>query len=174
MYLIPKPKQIETKEGAFFISYQSYLYIDQSCSAKVARQILLFHENLKKIIGYDLEITRGTAKQGDIVFIQDNKKSPESYQIEITKENAVIIGSESGLWYGMQTLLQIAQQEGGKLPCIQIQDEPEISNRGYYFDVTRGRIPTLDWLKKLADRLAYYKINQLQLYRSEERRVGKE
>lgn len=164
MYLIPKPKQIETKEGAFFISYQSYLCIDQSCSAKVARQTLLFHENLKKIIGYDLEITRGNAKQGDIVFIQDNKKDSESYQIEITKENVVITGSESGLWYGMQTLLQIAQQEGGKLPCIQIQDEPEIANRGYYFDVTRGRIPTLNWLKTLADRLSYYKINQLQLY----------
>lgn len=164
MYLIPKPKQIEKREGAFFISYKSYLCVDKSCCAKIARQALLFNENLKSLLGYDLEITRGSAQEGDIVLIQDNEKKPESYQIEVTEKNIHIIGSNTGLWYGMQTLLQIIQQEGGKISCINIEDEPEIPNRGYYFDVTRGRIPTLEWLKKLADRLAYYKLNQLQLY----------
>ena len=50
------------------------------------------------------------------------------------------------------------------LGALHIEDEPSIANRGYYFDCARGRVPKLDWLKKLADRMAYYKMNQLQLY----------
>ena len=40
----------------------------------------------------------------------------------------------------------------------------QIPNRGFYHDVTRGRVPKLSFLKKMADRMAYYKMNQLQLY----------
>ena len=65
---------------------------------------------------------------------------------------------------GMQTLLQILEQEGACLSALHIEDAPAIVNRGYYFDCTRGRIPKLSWLKQLADRMAYYKLNQLQLY----------
>lgn len=51
-----------------------------------------------------------------------------------------------------------------KIPHLEIYDEPDFAVRGFYHDVTRGRVPTLDTLKKLVDTLAYYKINQLQLY----------
>ena len=37
-------------------------------------------------------------------------------------------------------------------------------NRGYYFDQTRGRVLKLEELKKIADRMCRYKLNQLQLY----------
>lgn len=47
---------------------------------------------------------------------------------------------------------------------MEILDYPSMSVRGFYHDVTRGRIPTLDYLKKLADKISFYKINQLQLY----------
>lgn len=39
-----------------------------------------------------------------------------------------------------------------------------MENRGFYHDVTRGRVPKLAELKKLADLLCDYKMNQLQLY----------
>ena len=60
--------------------------------------------------------------------------------------------------------MQMIRQEGGSLPGVEIQDEPALPNRGYYFDCARGRVPKLSWLKELADRMAYYKMNQLQLY----------
>ena len=50
------------------------------------------------------------------------------------------------------------------MPCMRIHDFPDIRNRGFYHDVTRGRVPTLSYLKGLADNLAFYKINQMQLY----------
>ena len=47
---------------------------------------------------------------------------------------------------------------------LSIQDEPGYPERGFYYDITRGMVPTLQTLKELADRLSFYKINQLQLY----------
>ena len=66
--------------------------------------------------------------------------------------------------YAIQTLRQIIRQEGACLPGLDIHDFPVISNRGLYYDVTRSRIPTLSYLKKMADTLSFYKINQLHLY----------
>ena len=164
MYLIPDPKKIDIMEGEFVVSYKSFICIDKSCTFQITNQALLFAKSLKKALGYPLEITRGSSKKGDILFIQSNDMQSESYRIDIEEDIVTVTGSETGLWYAMQTLLQIAEQEGGVFPCLIIEDEPEIPNRGYYFDATRGRVPTLEWLKALADRLAYYKLNQLQLY----------
>ena len=57
----------------------------------------------------------------------------------------------------METFCQIVQQCGGILPCVQIQDAPDMPNRGYYFDQTRGRVLKLEELKKIADRMCRYK-----------------
>ena len=65
---------------------------------------------------------------------------------------------------GSQTLRQIVRQSGGLLQETVIEDEPDIKNRGFFFDVTRGRVLSLESLKRLADTMAFYKMNQLQLY----------
>ena len=78
----------------------------------------------------------------------------QSYVLDITEDAIVLTGDEAGLWHGMQTLLQIIEQEGACLSALPIEDAPASVNRGYYFDCTRGRIPKLSWLKQLADRMA--------------------
>ena len=45
-----------------------------------------------------------------------------------------------------------------------IRDWPDFPVRGFYHDVTRGKVPTLQTLMALADKMAFYKLNQLQLY----------
>ena len=50
------------------------------------------------------------------------------------------------------------------MPGVEIKDFPALPHRGFYHDMTRGRIPTLAWMKKLADKMARYKMNELQLY----------
>lgn len=164
MYLIPKPQRLEKKEGVFTFDYETYLSVDPGCSFLVTRQAGLFNERVKEVLGYCPTFVRGSAQKGDIVFVQDDTMEKQSYVLDITEDSVVLTGEEAGLWHGMQTLLQIIEQEGGLLCALHIEDRPAIANRGYYFDCTRGRIPKLEWLKKLADRMAYYKLNQLQLY----------
>ncbi len=88
----------------------------------------------------------------------------QGYRLRIDTEGISLVGaSPQGCFYGLQTLKQLAQPAGGMLPCCTIRDWPDFDTRGLLHDVTRGKVPTLDTLKLLTDRLAGLKINQLQL-----------
>ncbi|HJC23065.1 MAG TPA: family 20 glycosylhydrolase [Candidatus Eisenbergiella merdavium] len=164
MYLIPAPTKLEEKEGSFLLTCETYLIVEPSCSWRVTGQAELFNAELKKILGYRAVLTRGRAKKEDVVIRLDPAAPAQSYILDIREDGITLSGGEQGLWHGMQTLRQILEQKGALLPCLHIEDRPDILNRGFYFDCTRGRIPKLEWLKELVDRMAYYKLNQLQLY----------
>lgn len=164
MYLLPKPSKLKSGKGKFYLTMEKTLSLCPGASELVVRQTLLFAKKAEEELGYPLTLARGTARPGDLVFRQDDTMGPEAYTLKITPDTAELVGSARGLWQGMQTLLQILYQEGGCLPALLIEDEPALPNRGFYFDCARGRVPRLSWLKSLADRMAGYKLNQLQLY----------
>lgn len=164
MYLIPKPQKLSRKEGEFILRFDSYICLDKKSSSLLQRQTLLFADSLREKIGFSLLLTKHHAKAGDIEIVIEETLEPEAYVLDTTGQTVVIKGGEKGIWLGMQTLLQMVEQCGASLPVLQIEDYPALANRGHYLDVTRGRIPKLSWLKKWVDKLAYYKINQLQLY----------
>ena len=87
----------------------------------------------------------------------------EVYTLRITETEIYITAeNEAGAFYAIQTLRQLFTEDA--VPCAVIMDKPDFPHRGFYHDVTRGRIPTLETLKKLVDDMAYYKLNSLQLY----------
>lgn len=165
MYLLPKPRKWKTTEGIFTICYNRAIVVDNSCPPEVYEDAKLFQQVLCESLGFTLRITRGSACPGDISLRLDEALEAQAYELHINADGIIITGgSACGLFYGMQTLRQMTQQEGCCLPYTSIQDRPQIEHRGFYHDVTRGRIPTMDYLKKLVDRMAAYKLNQLQLY----------
>lgn len=164
MYLVPKPKNIETFEGVHIIAFDSYLCLDKEFDSLLNKQVLLFLEKLEGQLGYPLLLSKHKSKKGDLVFLLDNDRKEESYELDSTGDNIILKGDKKGLWHGMQTVLQIVSQTGAAFPRVKIEDYPTLSNRGHYMDVTRGRIPKVEWIKKWIDQLAYYKINQFQLY----------
>lgn len=95
----------------------------------------------------------------------DDGLAAQEYTLDIDERGVVIRGGDlAGVRYGVQTLRQIIRQTAPVLPALHIEDRPATPMRGYYLDVSRGRVPTLDWLKHWADELCLYKYNQLQLY----------
>jgi len=50
------------------------------------------------------------------------------------------------------------------LPAMEIEDWPEFPVRGVHWDISRCRVPTMETLYALIDRLASWKINVLHLY----------
>lgn len=91
--------------------------------------------------------------------------NPEGYRLAVTSAHIdILAGGERGILYGVATLMQLFNLQGIELPSVEIEDAPDFANRGYMLDVTRGRIPTMEYIKELIDHLAVYKINQLQLY----------
>ncbi|MDY0149143.1 MAG: glycoside hydrolase family 20 zincin-like fold domain-containing protein [Kiritimatiellia bacterium] len=91
--------------------------------------------------------------------------TPESYRLRITPEGVHIAASDAaGHFYALQTLRHIRRQSGVALPCLEIDDAPVWPLRGYYLDISRGRVPRLAMLKRRIQLLAALKINHLQLY----------
>ncbi|HZL13323.1 MAG TPA: family 20 glycosylhydrolase, partial [Verrucomicrobiae bacterium] len=69
-----------------------------------------------------------------------------------------------GLRAATATLRQLLREYGRKLPCLKIRDWPDFPRRGVMLDISRGRVPKLETLLDLAEKLSDFKINELQLY----------
>jgi hexosaminidase len=93
--------------------------------------------------------------------------NPEGYRLDVRPDGIEIAAAtDAGVYYGIQTLRELiwAEPDAAGLGCVQIEDEPDFARRGVYFDCARGKVPKIKTLKALIERLASWKINELQLY----------
>lgn len=167
MYFIPEPKNVTKENGSFTIRYNGSIIIDSFCPADIYDYALILQQEIRECSGFTLPILRSHETQpSGCIYLSALPDSPEqSYELAINERAVLIRGAGlSGILYGVQTLRQIIRQSGAVLPALSISDSPSLVNRGHYFDTSRGRVPTLEYLKKLADTLSFYKFNQLQLY----------
>jgi hypothetical protein len=89
----------------------------------------------------------------------------EGYALTIDRRGVTIQFREpGGQRAGLATLRQLRRACGRRLPCLKIRDWPDFARRGVMLDVSRGRVPSLTTLMDLAQKLADFKINELQLY----------
>lgn len=89
----------------------------------------------------------------------------EGYRLRIgTAGIAIATADIAGRRHALATLAQLRRQYGDRLPGLAIEDAPAFTVRGVMLDISRDRIPTLAELERLVDRLAGWKVNQLQLY----------
>lgn len=165
MYLLPQPQTLTYLNGSFALSYATEICIQPSCSREWTRYAGFLQEEIEQDTGMALSVRRGDASPRSITMKADEHMMEQEYAIQISEAGILLTASSgAGMLYAVQTLRQIVRQEGAVLSCLNIQDAPDIPNRGLYYDVTRGRIPTLSYLKRMADTLSFYKINQLHLY----------
>ncbi len=91
---------------------------------------------------------------------------PEGYRLVVGERPRVRIQARTttGLRHGLATLNQILRQCGATLPGLVIEDAPAFPVRGVMLDISRDRVPTMDFLQELVAKLASWKINHLELY----------
>ncbi len=166
MKLLPKPKKYEKKQGFYEISWNTILTIDRNMQENGTTYAAVLQKAIQVYTGITCAFLKGTKRAGDIFLtVESENYSPQEYHIEITPEGLTIAGGDgAAVLYGVQTLSQIVMQCGSVLACAEIDDAPDILNRGYFLDETRGRVLSLPYLKEIADRLSRYKINEFQLY----------
>jgi hexosaminidase len=83
------------------------------------------------------------------------------YNLTITPQQVTITGKGAGLFYGIQSLIQLIPADKGavaKLPCLQIDDYPRFGYRGLMLDVARHFF-SVEFVKKYIDLMAAYKLN---------------
>jgi len=89
----------------------------------------------------------------------------EGYSLKVTPQGAVVeAATDAGAFYGLATLRELIRNHGTSIPCCAITDAPRFRRRGVYHDCARGKVPKLATLMGLVERLAEWKINELQLY----------
>lgn len=101
----------------------------------------------------------------DIQMLEIDGLPDEGYRISVHADGIQLTFSKkAGAFYGIQTLWQLYKAYDAGIPCLDIEDAPTLKIRGVLLDISRGKVPTLDTLKQIADTMARCKLNQLQIY----------
>lgn len=163
--VIPVPLKMEQGTGCFLLSENTKLYINlQGLEAQLL-------ENCLQALPVHLKKGKKKDTQNILSLLITEKNhqlpSPESYTLSVTPQQILIRAtSGAGLFYGLQTLLQLAQPSGAgsySIASVEIEDTPRFAYRGLMLDVSR-HFSTKEFIKKQIDALAYYKINRLHLH----------
>ena len=162
--VIPVPLKMEQGTGSFLLSEKTKLYTNiQGGEARLLESYLqALPVHLKKGKKKDTQNVLSLL----ITEKSEQLPSPESYTLSVTPERILIRAtSGAGLFYGIQTLLQLSQPSGTgySIASVEVQDSPRFAYRGLMLDVSRHFF-SKEFVKKQIDALAFYKLNRLHLH----------
>jgi hexosaminidase len=107
----------------------------------------------------------GAALPGDNESTEPDSR--EAYTLQVTPKGAEIrAASSAGLFYGVQTLLQMVEGSGPQavLPAAMIRDWPALAYRGFMMDLSHGQLLRVQEIERQIDLLARFKANQYYFY----------
>jgi hexosaminidase len=168
--LLPYPRSLKYLDGRFDPHLPDTILID--CrepksllfSARRFQAALLNALNIRWEISAASVIPRENAGL-TLHLSPETLRNPQSYHLQIAPNGIHIQAyDEAGIFYGVCTLIQIISQAKFDLPCLEIIDQPDYPVRGVMLDISRDKVYKLETLFNLVDRMAGWKINQLQLY----------
>lgn len=165
--LIPQPVEIRQSGGNYILTNFSTIGFDNPESRRVAE---MFAQRLNVPTGFSIKAQQN--KTGAIQFnlnkVSVTSIGKEGYTLVSTPKGVVITANETaGLFYGMQTLLQLLPKEiesksaikmSWKIPAVQITDYPRFGWRGMMLDVSRNFFTKED-IKLYIDQIARFKFN---------------
>jgi hexosaminidase len=166
--IIPAPTSMERQNGQFFLKRSvSIFYNDDDLKATADYLARKFEDflSIKSILS--LNENPSSMKKGIYLQLDTSMVNlgSEGYSMVVSgKKIKVNAGSPAGIFYGIQSLLQlIDRNSNGKnnsfsVPAVVISDQPRFSWRGMHLDVSR-HFEDKEFIKKYLDILATYKLN---------------
>lgn len=159
--ITPVPAEVTIVQGYFRIDSRTALRIEAP-AADVKRLTDYINKEWRRFEPGKVSQNKNVI----ILRIADGLKgvdSEEGYVLNVGK-NGVEISSKgaSGLFYGVQTLIQLAEGES-EIPCLSIVDEPRYPYRGMMLDISRN-FRDKEFIKKQIDAVAKLKINRVHLH----------
>lgn len=157
--IIPQPARMEVKQGTFQVDKNTVLYLPGvQTEYHLLGQVL--NANLSAYTGRDLPLVIDLPEKNAVRFVLDEVQftgKPEAYRLEVNPTGVTVTaGTSTGLFYGLQSLLQLITSQG--IPQVTIEDEPRFAYRGMHLDVSRNFFPK-EFVLKMIDLMAFYKLN---------------
>jgi len=180
--IIPMPRSIQAARDRFQLDAATRVVLSDPTSAELQSQVELLLVPLRTASGLPLPIAP-EAHDGvaDAMVFRltpggDSVQS-EGYQLIVTERGVVLSARTSaGLFHGPQTLRQLVPPDIERpaharrlspvvwaIPAMKIEDAPRFPYRGILLDVARWFYHP-EFIKKVIDLLALYRLNTLQLH----------
>ncbi len=159
--IIPAPVSVKRTSGEFALNQQTVILADSVTNRAVL--FLTGYLQNKAMLHIQLRPNNGSNPANAVILTStgtDNLPA-DGYRLTITPQQVIIAGKGAGLFYGIQTFIQLMPLERDatvKLPCVQIEDYPRFGYRGLMLDVCRHFF-SVEFVKKYIDLMAMYKLN---------------
>ena len=160
--LVPQPRSLRCASGVFALGASGVARFEGA--EEDVRPAL---DRVQTVLGTGWRMAVGGSEAEAVVCFRlvPQVAGAQSYCLTVTKDRVVAEALDrSGLFFAAVTFAQLARLSGGRLPSVVIEDAPDFPVRGVMLDISRDKVPTMDTLFWLVERLADLKINQLQLY----------
>ncbi len=157
--LIPAPFSIKANPGQFLLHKRSIV----KSGLKNDRAVIFLNSYLQTFNNNRDTLKTDTATSVIEITSAGAETLPdEGYQLNISPKKIMLIGRDAGLFYGVQSLIQLladAKSNGTRaINCAEIEDRPRFKYRGMHLDVSRHFFPA-SFIREYLDLLAAYKIN---------------
>src|SRR5437588_119036 len=181
--IMPAPKQVTLGEGSFSINRDTRVVLADTKSAEDRFAVQDFIDDAMGAAGVSLSISKSRLRReiliGEIdlpsivtALKRDGIDAPsamndEGYVIVSNNDQVVVAGkTTTGTFYGVQTLKQLVRGEGATavIPSVKIVDWPTMRWRGVSDDISRGPVPTVDYIKHQIRTEAFFKMNMHSFY----------
>jgi hexosaminidase len=157
--IVPRPVSFVLSKGRLDLTKRAPFI--ELTGADVSLSALL-EEFLK---AKDAEAGRGPGKKGYAVKltltpVKNDQLGNEGYKLSVSKKGISLeANAEAGLFYGIQTLIQLTNSNSSFIPYVEITDYPRFGYRGLHLDVCRHIFPVA-FVKKYIDLMAKHKFNR--------------
>ena len=186
--VVPKPKSSIFINERFSLD-DSLITIKYSFNdtSNISIPLNEINETFKQVVGFNIHPGKNNSKQIWFGLPKEDKKfkklceeneiwsvdnisekiGEQGYSLIIKKDLILIAANTKvGAYYGVQTLKQLLRGNRFKqfLTGLKIVDWPDLKYRGILDDISRGPVPTMEFMKYQIRRLAELKMNSLQYY----------
>jgi len=173
--VIPQP--VSLVKGAGYFTLPANAVIIASKNVEVKKMATDLAAKLSKGIN-KVTVKEGTAVQPrsiTLLLVNDKSIRKDGYRLKVTTGGVSLSANEpSGIFYGIQTLLQlfptlvehnadVMVDDKWVLPVVTIEDHPRFGWRGLMLDVSRHFF-TVAQVKDYIDQMVKYKFNLLHLH----------
>ncbi|MCL6523881.1 MAG: family 20 glycosylhydrolase [Thermoflavifilum sp.] len=179
--IIPKPVSLELLKGSFTLNPKTVCYLSQD---SLLTDWNIFQKDIFKATGFTIPI-KGSSRphEKNIIVLHtltqlDTVLGKEGYRLWVSPEKVEIWANTSaGIFYGLQTLLQLLPPEveshehitgqSWTIPCVRITDYPRFQWRGLMLDVSRHFF-TKQEVEAYIDEMARFKFNVFHWHLSDD------
>lgn len=157
--IIPEPNFYKATGDSIRINgLIKVIFKDNKFSTKEKRTASIF----ESVVNSNMPNKKSNIEVLFIAQTPSTSEKKEAYKINITSKKITVTGNEEGLFYAVQSLLQLLpnqlKNQEIKLPCVTIEDEPRYTYRGLHLDVCRHFF-SVDVIKDFIAQMSYYKLN---------------